>query len=33
VEAWLELAVAKLQNVRVSELNAILGSDLLCEVA
>jgi hypothetical protein len=33
VEARLELAVAKLKHVRVSKLNAILGSDLLCEVA
>jgi hypothetical protein len=33
VEAWLELAVAKLKDIRVAELNAILGSNLLCEVS
>jgi hypothetical protein len=33
VEAWLELAVAELKDIRVTELDAILGSNLLSEVA
>jgi hypothetical protein len=33
VEARLELAVAKLEDIRVTEFNAILGSNLLSEVA
>jgi hypothetical protein len=32
VETWLELAVTKLKDIRVAELDAILGRNLLCEV-